>query len=163
MRTRIVPWEGPVLEVRENACARGAASSRSASLRPAPGFWSSKASACGRGTFPPIRWRCRSTTIFGFAPRGTFLDDCLNHSCEPNTGFAGNDPVLYALRDIAAGEELAWDYSTSISEKGWSLACLCGPRAAAAWCCRSIICPWNIKSAAADCVALSAQSSAHPK
>ena len=34
---------------------------------------------------------------------GKSLDDCVNHSCDPNAGFAGNDPVLYALRDISAG------------------------------------------------------------
>jgi SET domain-containing protein len=34
----------------------------------------------------------------------------LNHSCEPNVGFAGN-VVLVAMRDIAAGEELTTDYA----------------------------------------------------
>jgi SET domain-containing protein len=34
----------------------------------------------------------------------------LNHSCEPNVGFCGNI-VLVAMRDIAAGEELATDYA----------------------------------------------------
>jgi SET domain-containing protein len=34
----------------------------------------------------------------------------LNHSCEPNTGFAGN-VVLVAMRDIDAGEELTTDYA----------------------------------------------------
>lgn len=34
----------------------------------------------------------------------------LNHSCEPNVGFAGNT-VLVAMCDIAAGEELTTDYA----------------------------------------------------
>ncbi len=34
----------------------------------------------------------------------------LNHSCEPNVGFAGNI-VLVAMRDVAAGEELTTDYA----------------------------------------------------
>jgi SET domain-containing protein len=34
----------------------------------------------------------------------------LNHSCEPNTGFAGNI-VLVAMRDIHAEEELTTDYA----------------------------------------------------
>ncbi len=34
----------------------------------------------------------------------------LNHSCEPNVGFAGNI-VLVAMRDIAEGEELTTDYA----------------------------------------------------
>jgi SET domain-containing protein len=33
----------------------------------------------------------------------------LNHSCEPNVGFAGNI-VLVAMRDISPGEELTTDY-----------------------------------------------------
>jgi uncharacterized protein len=34
----------------------------------------------------------------------------LNHSCEPNVGFAG-DIVLVAMRDISPGEELTTDYA----------------------------------------------------
>jgi uncharacterized protein len=34
----------------------------------------------------------------------------LNHSCEPNVGFAGNT-VLVAMRDIGPGQELATDYA----------------------------------------------------
>jgi SET domain-containing protein len=34
----------------------------------------------------------------------------LNHSCEPNVGFAGNI-VLVAMRDISPGEELTTDYA----------------------------------------------------
>jgi uncharacterized protein len=48
----------------------------------------------------------------------------LNHSCDPNVGFAGN-VVLVAMREIAPGEELTTDYAlfdTSIGE----MACACG-------------------------------------
>src|SRR5437588_13106656 len=31
---------------------------------------------------------------------GEQVDDCINHSCEPNIGFTTGEPVLYALRDI---------------------------------------------------------------
>jgi len=34
----------------------------------------------------------------------------INHSCEPNVGFAGNT-VLVAMRDISPGEELTSDYA----------------------------------------------------
>ena len=34
----------------------------------------------------------------------------LNHSCEPNVGFAGNI-ALVAMREISPGEELATDYA----------------------------------------------------
>jgi SET domain-containing protein len=69
---------------------------------------------------------------------GDALDDCINHSCEPNTGFTSGEPVLFALRDIEAGEELSWDYSTSLSEAGWSLDCRCGSST-----CRGVIRPWG--------------------
>jgi SET domain-containing protein len=69
---------------------------------------------------------------------GSSLDDFVNHSCDPNTGFARHDPVLYALRDIVAGEELSWDYSTSISLAGWNLQCLCGSKG-----CRGVILPFG--------------------
>lgn len=43
------------------------------------------------------------------------LDDLVNHSCNPNTGLypLNGDLYLLSLRDIAAGEELSFDYSTS--------------------------------------------------
>jgi hypothetical protein len=34
----------------------------------------------------------------------------INHSCEPNVGFAGN-VVLIAMREVTAGEELTTDYA----------------------------------------------------
>jgi len=47
-----------------------------------------------------------------------------NHSCEPNTGFAGLDVV--ALRDIAAGEELTIDYATFCDGHLVPFDCRCG-------------------------------------
>lgn len=40
--------------------------------------------------------------------------DFLNHSCEPNAGIRGQI-VLAAMRDIAAGEEITFDYATVLS------------------------------------------------
>lgn len=74
---------------------------------------------------------------------GDCLDECINHSCDPNAGFANGDPVLFALRDIAVGEQIAWDYSTSIAEVGWTLECRCGANA-----CRKIVRSWLELSAA---------------
>ncbi len=51
----------------------------------------------------------------------------LNHSCEPNVGFAGN-VVLVAMRDIAAGEELTTDYAMFDDYDG-SMDCACGSAA----------------------------------
>lgn len=72
------------------------------------------------------------------ASPGSATDDLINHSCDPNTGFATGETVLFALREIAAGEELTWDYSTSLSEAGWSLDCCCGSSN-----CRGVVLPWG--------------------
>lgn len=54
-------------------------------------------------------------------PPGRFL----NHSCAPNSGFV-NDIALVALADIRAGEEIRFDYSTTMLERHWELDCACG-------------------------------------
>jgi len=82
----------------------------------------------------PDNWLCSA---------GENLDDSINHSCVPNAGFVTGEPALFALRDIAAGEQIAWDYSTSIAEPGWTLACLCGADR-----CRKVIRPWGELSTA---------------
>jgi SET domain-containing protein len=48
----------------------------------------------------------------------------INHSCEPNVGFAGNI-VLVAMRDVAAGEELTTDYAMFDDYDG-AMDCACG-------------------------------------
>src|SRR5215475_5362976 len=48
----------------------------------------------------------------------------LNHSCEPNVGFAGNI-VLVAMRDITSGEELTTDYALFDDDDG-EMECRCG-------------------------------------
>ncbi len=55
------------------------------------------------------------------------IDDLVNHSCEPNAGLRfGDDGVwLVALRPIAAGEEVAWDYSTTLAGGEWHMLCQC--------------------------------------
>jgi len=65
----------------------------------------------------PDHWLCSN---------GGAIDELINHSCDPNVGFATGEPVLHAIRDIATGEQVCWDYSTSIDEKGWRLVCKCG-------------------------------------
>jgi hypothetical protein len=48
-----------------------------------------------------------------------------NHSCNPNCGI--NEQLeLVSLRDIEEGEELFWDYSTSMLERHWTMPCSCG-------------------------------------
>jgi uncharacterized protein len=48
----------------------------------------------------------------------------INHSCEPNVGFAGNI-VLVAMRDISPGEELTTDYALFDDYDG-AMECGCG-------------------------------------
>lgn len=48
----------------------------------------------------------------------------INHSCEPNVGFAGN-VVLVAMHDVAAGEELTTDYAL-FDDSDEVMACACG-------------------------------------
>jgi uncharacterized protein len=50
-----------------------------------------------------------------------------NHSCEPNWGLTP-DLGVKTLRDIKQGEELLWDYSTSMLERHWTMQCNCGSR-----------------------------------
>jgi uncharacterized protein len=47
----------------------------------------------------------------------------INHSCDPNVGFAGNI-VLVAMRDVSAGEELTTDYALFDDYDG-DMACHC--------------------------------------
>lgn len=49
----------------------------------------------------------------------------VNHSCAPNAGIK-NNKVLVAINDINKGEEIQFDYSTSMHENCWTLECKCG-------------------------------------
>lgn len=50
--------------------------------------------------------------------------DRLNHSCEPNLGVR-DEREFVALRNIAAGEELTFDYAITQDEVLWEMRCLC--------------------------------------
>jgi uncharacterized protein len=59
--------------------------------------------------------------------RYLYLDEpgrLVNHSCSPNAAVV-NDTTLVAVRAIAAGGEIRFDYSTTISD-GWTMPCRCG-------------------------------------
>ena len=64
------------------------------------------------------------------------LDDLVNHSCAPNLGLFPKDGALYllSLREVAVGEELSFDYSTSMVGEPWSMECACGESS-----CRGVI------------------------
>ena len=54
-------------------------------------------------------------------PPGVFV----NHSCQPNAGIK-DDKYLVALRSIGKGEEIRFDYSTTMEEQSFTMTCLCG-------------------------------------
>lgn len=56
------------------------------------------------------------------------LDDCVNHSCNPNSGLKinGTDVRLFSLRKISAGEQITFDYSTTMDEDDFEFDCRCG-------------------------------------
>ena len=56
-------------------------------------------------------------------------DDYVNHCCEPNCGLvirSPDDVTLVAIRDIAAGEEITFDYATTMDEDDFQMPCHCG-------------------------------------
>ena len=57
-------------------------------------------------------------------------DDFFNHSCDPNAGlsFAGKKIFLVAIENIADGDEITWDYSTTMNEDDWEMECKCGSK-----------------------------------
>jgi uncharacterized protein len=57
-----------------------------------------------------------------------YPDDFINHSCSPNLKFSDAGDSFVALRPIQKGEELFFDYSTSLFDGGWSTPCLCGAK-----------------------------------
>lgn len=48
----------------------------------------------------------------------------LNHSCDPNLGWA-DERTLVALRDIAADDELTIDYATVVCDPEFVMTCHC--------------------------------------
>lgn len=64
------------------------------------------------------------------------LDDFINHSCNPNSGLVinGKKVILILIKNIKEGEEIRWDYSTTMDEDDWAMKCNCGSKN-----CRKII------------------------
>ena len=61
-----------------------------------------------------------------------------NHSCNPNCA-VNTKLEMFALRDIMEGEELTWDYSTSMLERHWTIKCSCNEPE-----CRKIIADFDL-------------------
>jgi SET domain-containing protein len=49
----------------------------------------------------------------------------VNHSCDPNAGVR-RDSLLVALRHIRKGQEIRYDYSTTMEEQSFTMPCRCG-------------------------------------
>lgn len=56
------------------------------------------------------------------------IDDYLNHSCDPNTALDFERLELVAVRPLAAGEELSFNYLTSEWDMAAPFTCQCGAR-----------------------------------
>jgi hypothetical protein len=56
------------------------------------------------------------------------IDDLVNHHCDPNAGlrFTSDGVYLVAMRPITAGEQIGWDYSTTVGDPSWQMPCRCG-------------------------------------
>ena len=56
------------------------------------------------------------------------IDDYINHSCDPNTGVVIEDKTskLVAVQDIGRGEEIRFDYSTTMYKPVLVMKCSCG-------------------------------------
>ncbi|MFZ4576167.1 MAG: SET domain-containing protein [Phycisphaerales bacterium] len=54
----------------------------------------------------------------------------VNHSCDPNAGISprgeGRSLELIALKPLRRGEEIRFDYSTTMLERFWTMTCGCG-------------------------------------
>ncbi|HWQ91522.1 MAG TPA: SET domain-containing protein-lysine N-methyltransferase [Clostridia bacterium] len=49
----------------------------------------------------------------------------INHSCEPNAGIRGSKHLV-ALSLIRKGQEVRYDYSTTMEEQSFTMECRCG-------------------------------------
>ncbi len=72
------------------------------------------------------RWECMPLQVglnryFDTQAPGIFV----NHSCAPNAGIQ-RDRDLVALRTIGKGEEIRFDYSTTMEEHSFTMDCRCG-------------------------------------
>ena len=78
------------------------------------------------GTFQDNTFRFGQETYL--SPAG-YIGDFLNHSCKPNSAVKKLLGKLYiwAITDIAKGEEVTIDYSTTLaSDDIWTMRCNCG-------------------------------------
>lgn len=61
-----------------------------------------------------------------------------NHSCHPNCAINTNFEMV-TITDIRNGDELFWDYSTSMLERHWTMHCGCGAKS-----CRKVVTDFDL-------------------
>ncbi len=79
------------------------------------------AEAKGRGAWECMTLQVGPDKYLDPLPPGVLV----NHSCDPNSGIRSDRHVV-ALRDIPRGEEVRYDYSTTMEEKSFTMPCRCG-------------------------------------
>jgi SET domain-containing protein len=79
-----------------------------------------------------------------------------NHCCEPNAGIRKGQE-LFALRNIKKGEEICFDYSTTVcTHCEWEMRCACGAKT-----CRKVV--KNAATCPSACCQYYAKKGALPK
>lgn len=68
--------------------------------------------------------------LLGTGKNRKIYDDFINHSCDPNSYvyINGNKVLLISLKNIRRGEEITYDYSTTMYKDKWSIKCNCGSK-----------------------------------
>ncbi len=93
--------------------------------------WTGRSVGAAEFATLPARLRANSIQVDEDAylvPPRLVAGDHVNHSCDPNAGLCG-DRTLVARRDIAAGEEISYDYATSDGSPYDEFICRCASRA----------------------------------
>lgn len=67
------------------------------------------------------------------------LSRTFNHSCDPNTGIR-KESKLFAIREIKPGDEITYDYSTTVPKykSWWKMKCQCRAKI-----CRKVVSSYN--------------------
>jgi hypothetical protein len=77
----------------------------------------------------PIHHTERAAMLLQTGARTYILPDSpavlVNHSCAPNAGLVDNRRLV-AINDILPGEQVTFDYSTSMDDGIWTMECRCG-------------------------------------
>ena len=99
--------------------------------RTGSGLYAVRAFAAGETVFAfrQVSWGERDSHTVEHPGGGHFRDPVLmytGHSCAPNCRISFEAMAMVALRDIAAGEAIAFDYATTESAITQAFDCLCG-------------------------------------